>query len=157
MRADVFSPDVQEFLRCLAACDVRYVVIGGAAVIYHGYARLTGDIDFYYDRARPNAERLWRALQRFWGGDVPALSGPAELTEPGLVVQFGRPPNRIDLIADLRAVAFEDAWRTRVHETISLDGETVPVWILALAELRKAKADAGRAKDLDDLDHLGPE
>lgn len=77
-----------------------------------------------------------------------------ELANPKLVVQFGRPPNRIDLIASLEALSFDDAWRTRVHETITIGGTTVTVWILGLAELRKTKQHAGRPKDLDDLDHL---
>lgn len=156
MRAEVFSRDVQEFLRCLAAREVRYVVIGGTAVIYHGYARLTGDVDFLYDCAPPNTERLWAALGDFWGGSVPAVQGPAELANPKLVVQFGVPPNRIDLIASLEAVPFESAWQARVHESITVAGSTVPVWILGLADLREAKKHAGRPKDLDDLDHLRP-
>ncbi len=156
MKADLFSRDVQEFLRCLAAHDVHYLVIGGTAVIYHGYARLTGDIDFLYDCSAANAERLWKALVDFWGGTVPAVQGPGELTNPKLVVQFGRPPNRIDLIASLEAVTFADAWSTRVRESVTLGADIVPVWILGLAELRKSKRSAGRPKDLDDLDHLRP-
>ncbi len=58
MRAEQFSKDSQEFLRLLAKHQVRYVVIGGIAVIYHRYARLTGDIDFLFDRSRENVPRL---------------------------------------------------------------------------------------------------
>ena len=154
MRAELFSKDLQEFLRLLAQHEVRYVLIGGTAVIYHGYARLTGDVDFLYDCERENAERLWKALLEFWGGAVPALSGPEELVNPRLVVQFGRPPNRIDLIASLASVTFADAWSTRVHEKFESGGHTVPVWILGLHALRMSKQDAGRPKDLDDLAHL---
>ena len=41
MKAELFSKDAQEFLRLLAKHEVRYLLIGGHAVIYHGYARLT--------------------------------------------------------------------------------------------------------------------
>ena len=34
------------------------------------------------------------------------------------------------------------------------EGLEVPVWILGLADLRRSKREAGRPKDLDDLDHL---
>jgi hypothetical protein len=50
-----FSEDIQDFLRLLARWRVRYLIVGGEAVIYHGYPRLTGDIDFFYDNARENA------------------------------------------------------------------------------------------------------
>jgi hypothetical protein len=40
MKASYFSDDVQEFLKLLGAHKVKYVIVGGEAVIYHGYARL---------------------------------------------------------------------------------------------------------------------
>ena len=38
-----FSEDILAFLQLLAARHVRYLVVGGEAVIYHGYPRVTGD------------------------------------------------------------------------------------------------------------------
>lgn len=133
---------------------MRYLVIGGAAVIYHGYSRLTGDIDFLYDCSRDNSLRLWQALVEFWGGSVPSLGSADELVDPNLVVQFGRPPNRIDRIASLRSVPFERAWQSRVDASITIGGARVPVHFVGLRELRLAKQEAGRPKDLDDLQHL---
>lgn len=63
-----FSPDIQEFLRLLHTRRVRYVITGGEAVIFYGHVRLTGDIDVFYDRRVENAQRLFRALNDFWGG-----------------------------------------------------------------------------------------
>jgi hypothetical protein len=154
VKAELFSKDAQEFLRLLARHEVRYLLIGGTAVIYHGYARLTGDVDFLYDCSRENAARLWAALGEFWGGSVPSVASPSELEAPNIVVQFGRPPNRIDLIASLRSVPFAAAWEQRVRETITVDGASVPVWVMSLPDLRRSKREAGRPKDLDDLDHL---
>lgn len=154
MKAEQFSPDVRDFLRLLAAHEVRYLIVGGIAVIYYGYGRLTGDVDFLYDCSSDNSRRLWSALCEFWQGAVPALSSAEELANPDLVVQFGRPPNRIDLIGNLDSVPFAEAWNTRTHETIDVGGMQVPVWLLSLRDLRAAKREAGRAKDLDDLEHL---
>jgi hypothetical protein len=154
VKAEHFSPDVQQFMRILAKHGVRYLLVGGTAVIYHGYARLTGDTDFFYDCEAENAARLWQALLEFWDGNVPAVEGSNELTQGDLVVQFGRPPNRIDLIAGMGSVVFEDAWANRVEESILVGEEQVPVAILSLEHLRRAKTEAGRPKDLDDLEHL---
>jgi hypothetical protein len=63
-----FSPDIQEFLRLLHVHDVRYLIVGGEAVIFYGHARLTGDVDFFYDVDVDNARRLFAALDEFWGG-----------------------------------------------------------------------------------------
>lgn len=38
-------PDFKEFLKLLKENDVRYLLIGGYAVNYHGYVRATGDMD----------------------------------------------------------------------------------------------------------------
>ncbi|MBK9384278.1 MAG: hypothetical protein IPN34_05585 [Planctomycetes bacterium] len=82
------------------------------------------------------------------------MGSPRELLDPNLVLQYGRPPNRIDLISGL-SFSFEDAWAARIEESIELDGERIPVFILGLEHLRIAKRIAGRPKDLDDLAHLG--
>lgn len=74
-----FSPDIREFIRLLDRHDVRYLIVGGEAVIFYGHARLTGDVDFYYDRQEGNARRLYAALHEFWEGSIPGVSGPAEL------------------------------------------------------------------------------
>lgn len=48
MKPLAFSSDVLDFLRVLARHQVRFLVIEGTAVIYQGYLRLTGDLDFLY-------------------------------------------------------------------------------------------------------------
>src|ERR1700737_5270463 len=91
------SADTVEFIRLLWQFKVRYVVVGCEAVICHGYPRLTGDIDFFFERTRANADRLFKALAAFWSNDIPEVTTPNELLEAGTIIQFGRPPNRIDL------------------------------------------------------------
>ena len=149
-----FSPDVLEFLRLLARHEVQYLLVGGEAVIYHGYPRLTGDVDFFYDRSPANAERLFAALTEFWQGRVPAVESAAELSEPDLVVQFGRPPNRIDLLSSAGSVAFDSAWARRVTTSLATPDGAVPLQIIGRADLVRTKRDAGRHKDLDDIEHL---
>ena len=71
------------------------MVVGGEAVIHYGYARLTGDIDIFFDSTGDNAARLLEALREFWEGDVPEISEAGDLTKSGAIFQFGVPPNRI--------------------------------------------------------------
>ncbi len=92
MRAEHFSADTCLLVSLLAKHAVLYLIIGGTAVIYHGYARLTGNVDFFFDRSREDTQRLWAALLEFWEGDVPALDGPEDLQQLEFVVQFDRPP-----------------------------------------------------------------
>ena len=73
MKASHFSLDVLDFLLLLSIHKVRYVIVGGEAVIYYGFARLTGDIDFFYEPTAENARRLYRTLDKFWRGSIPGI------------------------------------------------------------------------------------
>ncbi len=63
-----FSKDIQEFIRLLHEHGVQFVVIGGEAVIFHGYPRYTGDVDF----------------NQAWDGRVPATLSGIELNFLGV-------------------------------------------------------------------------
>jgi len=157
VRADYFSPDVQALIGLLSRHRVRYLLVGGEAVIYHGYPRLTGDVDFWYEQTVENASRLFAALREFWGGSVPGVSAASELMEPMVVVQFGRPPHRIDLLSTIDGVRFDEAWKHRVEEHIELAGDRhVPLSVIGLSELLRNKRASGRHKDMDDVEHLEP-
>jgi len=43
---------------------------------------------------------------------------------------------------------------TSLRASVPVDAMPVPVWIIGLAELKRSKREAGRPKDLDDLQHL---
>jgi len=96
MKRSYFSTDVRDFLKLLAKYDVRYVIIGGVAVIYYGSVRLTGDIDFFYESSAENAAKMFSILKEFWRGIIPGIKKEEELIGENIVVQFGVPPNRID-------------------------------------------------------------
>jgi hypothetical protein len=148
-----FSPDMCDFLALLHKHEVKYMIVGGEAVIFYGYARLTGDIDFFYERSLENAEKLFDVLLEFWGGSVPDLKDAGELLDPGLILQFGVPPNRIDLINQISGVEFEDAWPSR--KTVSLVGQTpTTIQYLGLSSLIQNKKASRRDKDIDDVNHL---
>jgi hypothetical protein len=148
------SADIRSFLAALHRHRVRFLIVGGEAVIHHAYARLTGAIDLFFEQTRPNVERLYAALLEFWRGQVPAVRSPEELLEEGIVVQFGVVPNRIDLISSLESVGFAAAWRRRVVETMRTGGKRVTIGFIGLRDLIENKRAVGRHKDLDDVEHL---
>ena len=119
---------------------------------FYGHVRLTADIDFAYKVDPENARRLYAALREFWGGQVPLVEREEDLLETGMVFQWGRKPNRIDLLSHVDGLDFDEAWSRRVIEPI--DGLELPIAIVSLEDLRRAKAAAGRPKDLDDLANL---
>lgn len=152
--ASCFSPDTGELLALLGKHEVRYLIVGGEAVIYYGHTRLTGDIDLFYDSLKNNAERLFAVLIEFWQGRIPGIQRYEELLEEGLILQFGVPPNRIDLINRIAGVEFGDAWAAREDVTMKQAGTAVTIHFIGLDDLIRNKKAAARNKDLDDLDYL---
>ena len=152
--ASNFSRDVVEFLEYLYKYQVDYVIVGGVAVIFYGHARLTGDIDIFYNIDSENADRMFKALSDFWGGEIPAVSSKLELEKPGIVFQFGVPPNRIDMMNQIESVTFEEAEKTK--ETIELRAQdrSFDIHYIGIDALIKNKESVGRSRDLEDLKFL---
>jgi hypothetical protein len=152
-----FSPDLLIFLRLLSRHRVRYLVVGGEAVIFHGYPRVTGDVDFFYENTPANTKRLFAVLLEFWDGRIPGIASPEELRELGIIIQFGRPPpHRIDLMNRIDGVRFSEAWRTRVLVGLATRSGRVPARYIDLRLLLKNKRATGRPRDLEDVRFLEP-
>lgn len=138
--------DFEEFFELLNKHNVRYVVVGGYAVIFHGYPRLTGDIDIFYQAERNNVEALLNALKDF-GFDFQELKAE-ELVVKGQVLQLGRPPNRIDLLNSITGGEFEEVWGRKVSGKYGKES----VSYIHLEDLLKNKRAAARTKDKQDLE-----
>ncbi len=149
-----FSEDVSDFLSLLSSHDVRYLIVGGEAVIYYGHTRLTGDIDIFYETSGANVRKLYLALNEFWNKNIPAVGNENELVQPGTIIQFGVPPNRIDMINNIEGVGFQEAWEHKVDEMISHHGDEISIHYIGIDDLIKNKKAVGRHKDIEDLKFL---
>jgi len=129
--------------------EVRYLVIGGYAVAFHGHPRTTKDLDVWLGADAKNLDRAVRVLREF-GFDLPQLT-PELLATPGKLVRMGVAPMMIELFHTVPGVTFEACHPRRFICTI--DG--VDVAVIALEDLRASKAAAGRPQDLADLQALG--
>jgi len=154
MKSSHFSSDIKDFIRLLSTHKVRYVIVGGEAVIYYGHARLTGDVDIYYEASTENVKNLYSALDHFWRGAIPGVKSLDELLAVGTIFQFGVPPNRIDLLNSINAVSFDEAWETRTEEEINIQGRKYPVYYIGLELLIKNKKSMKRHRDFEDLKYL---
>src|SRR4051812_2416745 len=101
--------DFQDFLRSLSANAIRYVVIGGYAVAYHGYVRYTGDLDIFVELSVDSAAKLVSALGQF-GFNAPELK-PALFLRKGRIVRLGYEPMRLEILNEIDGVSFEQCYR----------------------------------------------
>jgi hypothetical protein len=140
--------DFEEFLRLLNKNKVKYVVVGGYAVAFHGYVRATKDIDILFHNSLENIRFLKRVLNEF---GFPADSlGDVTFSEQGKIIRMGVSPVMIELINAISGVSFKTAWKNRVSGEY---GKT-RVWYLSKQDLLKNKKASGRHQDIADVAEL---
>jgi predicted nucleotidyltransferase len=132
----------------LNAQGVEYLLIGGHAVAYHGYARSTTDMDVWIAVNETNATKLVSALKSF-GFDTADLS-PQLFLRGNRIIRMGVAPNQIEIQTGIDGVRFEECYPRR----IAADVDGVRVNLIALEDLKNNKRTSGRNKDLADLDNL---
>jgi len=140
--------DFSEFLKLLNKHQVRYLLVGGYAVAYHGYVRATADLDVWIDQTPSNAVSLVASLTEF-GFQVESLVPEIFLVDDR-VIRMGLPPFRIEVLTSISGVDFAQAHEHRVTE--KWEGVEIP--IIDLVHLKANKKAAGRHQDLDDLENL---
>jgi len=146
----ILNPDYKEFFQLLNlnSNNVRYLIIGGYAVAYHGYPRYTKDIDIWVWADPKNAKKIVKALKEFGFGSLGLEK--EDFLEKGTIIQLGHAPNRIDLIMGAPGVEFENCYSERMEEEI----EGVKLFFIDMENLKKSKKASGRLQDLADLENL---
>ncbi|HEY4102572.1 MAG TPA: hypothetical protein VGM44_01735 [Polyangiaceae bacterium] len=89
-------PDFKDLLAEFARYAVRYALLGGYAVAYHGKPRLTKDLDLLVSGRGDNLERVASALAAF--GAPQQIVEAARSMAATEIVHFGIPPVRVDLL-----------------------------------------------------------
>jgi predicted nucleotidyltransferase len=140
--------DFQDFLRLLNEGEVKYLVIGGYAVAYHGYVRYTGDLDIFVELSPENAQKLVTALREF-GFDLPKVK-PALFLRKGKIIRMGYEPMRLEILNEIDGVSFEECYRQRRVATLG----GLRVNFIDIEKLLKNKRASRRAKDLADIEAL---
>lgn len=146
---NIFNDDFRDFIGALNKAEVAYILVGGMAVVLHGYMRTTGYMDIWVKQNSENYKKIARAFQLF---KMPVFDMTEEkfLSAKVDVFSFGREPVRIDLMTAVKGLMFDEAYQlSKLHEENGL-----PIRYLHLSSLIKAKKAAGRFKDLDDIENL---
>jgi len=147
---NIFYQDFRDFIAALNQSNVRYLLVGGYAVVFHGYGRTTGDMDIWVDREVENYHRLVDAFKIF---GMPVFDMSLEnfmALDRFEVFRFGRKPVAIDIMITMANFDFKECYS---RASIFDDGDLL-IPTVNLNDLIAAKKIAGRNRDLDDLEHL---
>ena len=144
----VLNQDFKEFIQSLNDHNVRYLIIGGYAVAFHGHPRYTKDLDVWIELGQENAANLLRALAHFGFGSLGLTED--DFLEPDQIIQLGFPPSRIDILTTLEGVDFDECFASKTITTI----DNIQMNFIDLENLKKNKKASGRLQDLADLENL---
>lgn len=142
------NQDFSDLLRAFNDEGVRYLIVGGYALIKYTEPRYTKDLDIWVSPDADNARRVFQALLKY-GAPVTHMS-PADFMRKGFFFTMGLAPNRVDILFDLTGLNFENAWEQRVTARVG-DNET---HFLSRVDLIINKEAVGRKQDLADVEKL---
>ncbi len=131
----------------LTDCGVDYCLIGGLAVVVHGYVRATKDIDFFIDGLY-DRERL---LEKSATLGLKLHEKDRELAEEGLL--FLRPQTKLGFQVDLLSIesSFEQKLVSRAETHVMEQGS---IKVITLEDLIALKLSVGRPQDDADAEAL---
>jgi hypothetical protein len=142
------NSDFTDLLNLFNDNNVRYLVIGGYAVIQYGEPRFTKDLDLWISTDKENAGAVYNALKLF--GALLAGLTEEDFAEEGYFYQMGNPPIRIDILMGIPGGDFEQAWEHR--NQVDFGSVTVP--FISKDDLIKVKLASGRIQDILDVKAL---
>jgi hypothetical protein len=143
--------DFKELLELFNVHKVKYLIVGGYALAYHGAPRYTGDIDIFVKPDTENALCILKALNEFGFGSVDLKE--EDFKSPNKVIQLGYPPVRIDIITSISGISWDQAFKEREKGKYG----NIPVYYIGREHYILNKRASGRKKDLADLEALGEE
>ena len=142
------NSDFKDLLRSFNASGVRYLIVGGYAVMVHTEPRYTKDLDVWIEPTESNARLMIAALDEFGAPTRKIL--PSDFTEPDVFFQIGIEPVRIDIMSSVPGLDFQRAWNRKL--IVDFGGESAPV--LCRNDVLKSKVAAGRVRDQRDVKKL---
>jgi predicted nucleotidyltransferase len=142
------NSDFSDLLRIFNEHGVKYMVVGGYAVVQYAEPRFTKDLDILIATNQENAKAVYSALREF-GAPLAGLT-EKDFEEDGFFFQMGVPPIRVDVIMGVPGINFDDCWSRRVE----VDFEGLKVVFISKEDLIVSKRAAGRPQDLIDADLL---
>jgi hypothetical protein len=146
--AEAMNSDFEELLSIFNENGVRYLIVGGHAVMLYTEPRYTKDLDVWIDASAENAERVYRSLLAF-GAPLAGVTAKDFAKEESFY-QMGIPPVRVDILMSIDGVSFAEAWPNRQQSKLG----NAQAWFIGRGELIRNKRAVGRHIDLHDAELL---
>jgi hypothetical protein len=147
---DLFYQPHREILSQMLEFKIRFLLIGGYAVNYHGYSRPTSDLDLWLDPSEENKTKFISMLENY-EYDTQGIDyiRSIDFSKPE-VFCIGEPPVRTDFLTKVSILSFDEAYSEKI--TGDIEGMQIPV--LQINHLILTKISNNRIKDKLDIEEL---
>lgn len=145
--------EINALLQNLKTSEVRYILIGGFAMAFHGLPRATGDIDLWIDNTPTNMERLKEALINTGFTEAVAMQKTTQLVPGFAVFNLLESDFKIDLMHSIKAFKEKDFDACFLRAKIA-NYNGIDVAVMDAKDLLNEKIKTNRIKDLVDIDFL---
>ena len=143
----LFNEDFTDFLQLLNKNKVSFLLIGGYAVILHGFIRSTSDMDIFVERTKENYQKIKKTYIDFGA----SFFSEDEFFDDKIDVwSIGREPNKIDVVSKVNGITFQES----INFCEWFDFKDFSIPFIHINHLVKNKLATGRKKDLVDVEQL---
>lgn len=147
---NVFFEEHKLILKTLNSHEVEFMMVGGYAVIYHGYNRVTGDMDIWLKPDNDNKLKLIKSLSALGFDDAGIKTIQTWDFTKLQLFYIGKVPERTDFMTFISGVDYPEAVNNAIHTEI----DNLPLIIIHINNLLQNKLSSGRIKDLADAEYL---
>lgn len=144
----MLNQDYKDMLCLLLENKVDFLLVGAYALAAHGFPRATAGIDIFVRPSKENAQHVYKTLSEF-GTPLENVS-ISDFEVPGIILQIGVKPRRIDMITKIDGLTFDEADNGKV--IVNIEGLSIPV--ISKHNLIINKRATGREKDKLDAENL---
>lgn len=148
-----WKKDVDTFLQLADRFGIRMLMVGGAAVNFHGYQRHSADVDFWIDTTQENLEKLGKVFQEM-GFDFRGFPKEVEEQKQNISLKFSPVDLDVELITKFNVgKTFKEAYESSEKGQIGTTN-VARYHVLSFEDLITSKVKSARAKDLLDVQEL---
>lgn len=144
---DLFSEEFKQFFKVLSKHKVDVVLVGGMAVVLHGYNRFTEDIDLFFYPSNENGINLLSALDDF-GFDTSDFK-ETDFTKP-LHFRLYEKESYFDLLNATVGISIEDLFKNALLHDLG----DVSIRVIHINHLIQNKIAMNTSKDTADAEAL---
>jgi hypothetical protein len=147
---NIFFKEHKILLEKLISAGVKFIIVGGYAINYHGYNRTTGDLDIWIKPGNDNRDILLVVLKEL-GFREESLQNlrQADFEQP-FAFHFWDEPYKVDIMTKISGVSFDEADTKKI--IMNYEGLSIP--FLDFNHLVLSKMTTNRLRDQADVEEL---